>query len=95
MGSLPPPMQWYGFTTVTPSLASPLLGNSHVALADANWHAAMAEEYKALMDNGTWRLVPQPPRANVITGKWVFKHNYHANGSLARHKARCVVRSFS
>ena len=47
------------------------------------------------MDNGTWRLVPQPPRANVISGKWVFKHKYRADGSLARHKARWVVRGFS
>jgi histone deacetylase 1/2 len=48
-----------------------------------------------LVNNGTWHLVPRPPRANVITGKWVFKHKFHADGSLARHKARWVVRGFS
>jgi hypothetical protein len=63
-------------------------------MADPNWRAAMTDEYKALIDNGTWRLVPRPPRANVITGKWVFKHKYHADGSLARHKARWVVCGF-
>jgi histone deacetylase 1/2 len=88
-------MQRYGFTAAASSMASPLPANSRVALADANWRAAMAEEYKALIDNGTWRLVPRPPRANVITGKWVFKHKYNADGSLARHKARCVIRGFS
>ena len=55
----------------------------------------MVEEYKALIDNGTWRLVPRPPRANVISGKWIFKHKYHSDGSLAHHKARWVVRGFS
>jgi hypothetical protein len=55
----------------------------------------MAEEYKALVDNGTWRLVPRPPRANIITGKWVFKHKFHADGSPARQKARWVVCGFS
>jgi hypothetical protein len=55
----------------------------------------MVEEYKALVDNGTWRLVPRPPRAIVITGKWVFKHKFRADGSLARHKARWVVCGFS
>jgi hypothetical protein len=86
-------MQRYGFTVSTS--ASPLPANTRAALADANWRATMADEYKALVDNGTWRLVPRPPRANIITGKWVFKHKFHADGSLARHKARWVVRGFS
>jgi hypothetical protein len=86
-------MQRYGFTAATS--ASPLPANTRVALADANWRAAMADEYKALVDNGTWRLVPRPPRANIITDKWVFKHKFHADGSLARHKARWVVRDLS
>ena len=55
----------------------------------------MADEYKALIDNGTWRLVPRPPGANIVTGKWIFKHKFYSDGSLARHKARWVVRGFS
>ncbi|XP_039815164.1 uncharacterized mitochondrial protein AtMg00810-like [Panicum virgatum] len=55
----------------------------------------MADEYKALMDNGTWRLVPHPPGANVVSGKWILKHKYHSDGTLARHKARWVIRGFS
>jgi hypothetical protein len=51
----------------------------------------MAEEYKALIDNDTWRLVPRPPGANVGTGKWIFTLKYHSDGTLARHKARWVV----
>jgi len=94
-GSLPPPMQRYGFTASSSNLASPLPGNTRAALADANWRAALTEEYKTLVDNGTWRLVPRPPRANVITDKWVFKHKYNVDGSLARHKARWVVCGFS
>jgi len=30
-----------------------------------------------------------------VTGKWIFKHKFHSDGSLARHKARWVVRGFS
>ncbi|XP_051190594.1 uncharacterized mitochondrial protein AtMg00810-like [Lolium perenne] len=41
----------------------------------------MQEEYDALQCNRTWELVPWPPRANVITDKWVFKHKL---GSVVR-----------
>jgi transposase InsO family protein len=42
----------------------------------------------------TWTLVPQPSDARVITGKWVFTHKRNSDGSLARYKARWVVRGF-
>jgi hypothetical protein len=55
----------------------------------------MADEYKALIDNNTWRLVPHLPDANVVTGKWIFRHKFHSDGTLARHKARGVVHGFT
>jgi hypothetical protein len=55
----------------------------------------MQEEYDALVSNGTWTLVPTPPGANIISGKWIFHHKFHSNGSLTRHKARWVVRGFT
>ena len=55
----------------------------------------MADEFDALQHNGTWQLVPRPRNANVISGKWIFKNKYYANGSLEHRKARWVVRGFS
>jgi hypothetical protein len=52
----------------------------------------MSDEYQVLIENGTWRLVPQPSGANVVLGKWFYGHKYHSDGTLARHKARWVVR---
>jgi histone deacetylase 1/2 len=54
----------------------------------------MKEEFDALQRNRTWELVPRPPHANVITGKWVFKHKLLPDGTLERYKARWVVRGF-
>ena len=65
------------------------------ALADPNWRAAMVEEHDALMKNHTWDLVPRPPRANIVTGKWIFKHKFNADGTLERYKARWVLRGFT
>ena len=65
------------------------------ALHDPAWHAAMTDEFDALQWNGTWQLVPRPRHDNVISGKWIFKNKYHADGSLERRKACWVVRGFS
>ena len=55
----------------------------------------MVEEHNALLENHTWDLMPRPPRANVITGKWIFKHKFNADGTLERYKARWVLRGFT
>ncbi|WVZ85685.1 hypothetical protein U9M48_032580, partial [Paspalum notatum var. saurae] len=81
--------------SATHTSASPIPSNYRSALSDPNWRAAMTDEYRALMANDTWRLVPRPPGVNVVTGKWLYKHKFHSDGTLARHKARWVVRGFS
>ena len=79
------PVNYKGLSATS---TSPLPANYRSVLANPNWRVAMAVEYQALLDNITWRLVPRPPGANIVTGKWLFKHKYHADRSLARHKAR-------
>jgi hypothetical protein len=65
------------------------------ALADPNWRRAMGEEYGALLSNNTWELVQQPPNYNIITGKWIFRHKFNADGSLERYKACWVLCGFT
>ena len=74
---------------------SPVPRTYRAALADPHWRQAMEEEFSALLGNNTWDLVPRPPAANIVSGKWVFKHKFHADGSLERYKARWVLRGFS
>jgi hypothetical protein len=42
-------------TYLTPSL---IPSSVRAALTDANWHATMEDEYRALMSNGACDLVP-------------------------------------
>jgi hypothetical protein len=55
----------------------------------------MRDEFHALLSNNTWQLVPRPPNANVVSGKWVFRQKFHSDGTLSRYKARWVCRGFS
>ena len=55
----------------------------------------MQEEFDALTLNKTWVLVPPPSGENIVSGKWIFRHKYNADGSLSRHKARWAVHGFS
>ena len=55
----------------------------------------MEEEHHALLQNDTWDLVPRPPRANIVTGKWIFRHKFKSDGSLERYKTRWVLRGIT
>jgi len=55
----------------------------------------MAAEHEALLRHRTWRLIDRPPGANIVTGKWIFKHKLNPDGSLERYKAHWVVRGFT
>ncbi|GJX40386.1 ribonuclease H-like domain-containing protein [Tanacetum coccineum] len=68
--------------SISPVPKSPIL-----ALKDPHWLDAMSDEYNALINNNTWVLVPRPQGANVIHSLWLFRHKYHADGSLSRYKA--------
>nr|GEV22359.1 ribonuclease H-like domain-containing protein [Tanacetum cinerariifolium] len=50
-----------------------------------------SDEYNALITNGTWVLVPRPANVNVVRSMWIFKHKFHADGSLSRYKVRLVA----
>ena len=51
----------------------------------------MDTEFKALMNNKTWELVPFSEGMNVVSNKWVFRTKYKADGTLDKFKARLVA----
>jgi hypothetical protein len=79
----------------TATSLSPVPKTYRGGLADPAWRSAMLEEYDALLQNHTWDLVPRSRQANVVTGKWIFKHKFSVDGTLERYKARWVLRGFT
>ena len=49
----------------------------------------------SLMDNKTWVLTNLPLGRQLVGCRWLFKVNYNADGSMARHKARLVAKGYS
>jgi histone deacetylase 1/2 len=68
---------------------------SHMdALSDPAWCRAMQDEFQALLDNGTWTLVPRTDGMNIVDCRWVFKVKRLADGSVERFKARLVAKGY-
>jgi hypothetical protein len=83
-------------TAVTPSpTPSSIPSSARAVLLDPHCRAAMEEEYKTLISNGTWELVHRPQGSNVVTGKWVFMHKLRADRTLDRYKACWVLQGFT
>jgi hypothetical protein len=78
--------------TPSPSMEEPT--SFTLASKQPEWRRAMNEEFDALLQNGTWDLVPSSPTMNIIGCKWVFRIKLHADGSIERHKARLVAKGF-
>ena len=45
--------------------------------------------------NRTCDLASRPPQSNILSGTWVFKHKFKADGTLERYKACWVLQGFT
>ncbi|XP_041011359.1 uncharacterized mitochondrial protein AtMg00820-like [Juglans microcarpa x Juglans regia] len=59
------------------------------------WLTTMDEEVKALRDNCTWDLVPQPPKTNIVGSEWIFHTKYLSDGSSDHLKAHLVATGYT
>eukprot|EP00253_Pinus_taeda_P011197 PITA_11197 len=59
------------------------------------WQQAMIEEYQAVIDNNTWKLVDCPANVKPIGCKWVYRIKYNKKGELEEYKARLAAKGFA
>jgi hypothetical protein len=78
------------------SAVNPLTYDAAIGSPDAaDWHPAIHSEYDSLVGRNMWDLVTLPAGRKRVICKWVFKTNIHADGSIARYKARLCGKGFS
>lgn len=65
------------------------------AFSDPRWVQAMEGEYKALLCNNTWTLVPFHPSVNIVGRCWVYKVKEKSDGSIKRFKAHHVAKGYT
>ncbi|PKU74746.1 Retrovirus-related Pol polyprotein from transposon TNT 1-94 [Dendrobium catenatum] len=61
------------------------------AVKHSEWRNAMAMEFLALQQQGTWSLVEPPPNSSILGSKWTYRIKRHEDGSIAKYKARLVA----
>ncbi|XP_024039375.1 uncharacterized protein LOC112098012 [Citrus clementina] len=70
------------------------LDSVYEAMQNPKWFTTMKKEYAALIQNGTWSLVPRIADKRVVGNKWVYRAKYNTDGSVAKYKARLVAKGF-
>ena len=59
----------------------------------AEWKKAAESEYKSLIDNHTWELLPPSDRKNIVGRKCVFKVKRNTDRTVHKFKAKLVAQS--
>jgi hypothetical protein len=54
----------------------------------------MLEEYKSLLENQTWDVVPLPSGRKHVRCIWVYMTKSAADGKVSRYKASLVAKGF-
>nr|GFB11610.1 ribonuclease H-like domain-containing protein [Tanacetum cinerariifolium] len=88
-------MAWDDTIITNTTSISQLPKSPFLALQNPHWNNTMHDEYNTLVKNGTWILLPWPASINFVRSMWLFKHKFHADGTLSRYKARLVANGSS
>jgi hypothetical protein len=59
------------------------------------WKDAMLEEYRSIIKNNVWDIVPRSKDKSSVYSKWIYKIKHSADGSVEKFKERFVARGFT
>ena len=56
---------------------------------------AMVEEYKSIMTNDVWEVVPRPQDRSFVGSRWIYKIKYATDGSVEKYKAKFMANGYA
>jgi hypothetical protein len=59
------------------------------------WKDAMLEEYRSIIKNNVWDIVPRPKDKSMVYSKWIYKIKHAVDGSVGKFKASFLARGFT
>ncbi|KAF5470551.1 hypothetical protein F2P56_011055 [Juglans regia] len=65
------------------------------ALKHSEWQDALQQEFRVLLQNHAWSLVPPHPSTNILGCRWVYRTKLRADGSIERRKVRLVAKGYN
>jgi hypothetical protein len=54
----------------------------------------MKEEYKSIIKNDVWEIVPRPKSKDVVSSKWIFKIKHVVDRSIEKYKQSLLLMDF-
>ena len=69
--------------------------NYEEAVQKKEWVEAMIEEYRSIMKNDVWDIVPKPKGKSIVSSKWIYKIKHATDGSIEKYKAIFFSHGFS
>jgi hypothetical protein len=55
----------------------------------------MLEEYRSIIKNNVWDIMPRPKDKSVVSSKWIYKIKHAVDGSVEKFKERFASRGFT
>jgi hypothetical protein len=55
----------------------------------------MLEEYRSIIKNNVWDIVPRPKDKSVVSSKWIYKIKHVADGSVEKFKERFIAKGIT
>ena len=55
----------------------------------------MVEEYRSIMVNDVWEVVPRPQDKSLVGSRWIYKVKYVEDSSVEKYKARFVAKGYA